>query len=69
MKVTQNVIRTGVPFTQPCPDAPDDGYEWMAVVVDEEWRLLRCRKKVEVGPDEVVIHAMDGTHQVIRTRP
>lgn len=64
-----NVIRTGVKLDQPCPDAPDDGYEWITVAIDDEWRLLRGMKKVKVDPDEVAFHAFGEPPRVIRTRP
>lgn len=66
---TSNVIRTGVKLDQPCPDAPDDGYQWISVAIYDEWRLLRGSRKVKVGPDEVAIHAFGETPRVIRTRP
>lgn len=40
-----NVIRTGVSVDLPCPPAPDDEWNWLAVAVQGEWRFLRCTKK------------------------
>lgn len=40
-----NVIKTGVPVSQPCPAEPDDGYDWIPVNFMGEWRLLRGSKK------------------------
>jgi len=43
--MTTNVIRTGVSALLPRPPAPDDGWEWIPVIVDGEWRYLRGSKK------------------------
>lgn len=66
--MTQNVIRTGVRFDKPCPDPPNDGWDWIAVNVDDEWRLLRGLKKIELRDDEIAIHEIGGPSEVVRTR-
>lgn len=43
-----NVIFTGVKSDQPRPAAPDDGWEWIPVIVYGEWRYLRGMKKREL---------------------
>lgn len=65
----KNVIRTGVLCSQPCPDAPDDGWEWLNMIVDGEWRLLRCQRKVELRDGEVALYAIGEAPQIVSTRP
>jgi hypothetical protein len=47
--MTSNVIRTGVSSSLPRPPMPDDGWEWIPVVIYGEWRFLRGSKIKEAG--------------------